>query len=404
MKKTTMLLLVCLYIGNTLFAQNPTATLSKKITARAKLAKKGPDDRLLCDPNFIYTGSTSTTGVFDFRIENPVPGYFYNWSFGDGGTATGESATHSYAGTGSYTVSMESYNPQFFDTCRESVTICVSDPSECTANFTWTGYTSAPGIYDFAIMDPDAAIIYTWNFGNGKTATGNETTFTYYTAGSYNVCLVAYNEETKDSCSRCINLCVNQVPFCWANYSINPVDNYHTFTFKAESSDGLAVAGYYWDFGDGNTSTEGPEVTYTYSEVGQYTVCLTIVYVNECSGSYCSDLVIKDPSTIDELRNAMALVEKESPRITGSGNAKTIRVSPNPVTGNRIILSINAAGAGSYRYTVYNSMGVPLLNGTKNLAEGVQQVELDGSRLRAGNYWIEFTSNKQQVRTGFVKL
>lgn len=405
MKKTTTLLLACLCTGYALLAQQPGSTGTKHAVTRVQGSKKGPDGRLLCDPNFIYTGSTSATGVFDFQIENPVPGYYYNWNFGDGDTATGLTATHSFAVPGSYTVSMESYNPEFFDTCRENVTICISEPSECAADFTWTGFTATPGIYQFRVPDPQSNISYSWDFGNGKYATGNETTFTYYTAGSYNVCLVAYDEELKDSCRRCISLCVTQVPVCWANFTITPVDNNRIYQFKAEYSEDLPVASYYWDFGDGNSSSDGPEVTHTYEQMGQYNVCLTITYENECSGGFCSTVVIRDPSTIDNLRRSLiASAAKEALHSNGTMARKTININPNPVTGREISIALDAASAGNYRYTVYNSMGEPVLSGAKSLATGIQRITLDAGSLRAGNYWIVLTGNKQQLRSGFIKL
>lgn len=397
-----MLLFACLCTGITLMAQQKTGA-TKQAASRAQ-TPKGPDGRLLCDPNFIYTGSTSATGVFDFQIENPVPGYYYNWKFSDGDSATGLTTTHSFPGPGTYNVYMESHNPQFFDTCWESLTICVSEPSECTADFTWTGYTSTPGIYKFQVRNPQTGISYSWNFGNGKTAAGNETTFTYYTPGTYNVCLVAYDEEIKDSCSRCISLCVTQTPSCWANFSTIAVDNYRTFRFKAEYSEDLPVASYFWQFGDGNTSSDGPEVTYTYDLMGQYTVCLTITYENDCSGGYCNTLLIRDPSTIDDLRTAFSPAAKETGTVSGIASGKTITVHPNPVTGRELLVTLNAASAGTYRYTIFNSMGMPVLTGTKNLAAGVQRITLDTEKLKAGNYWIVLNGNRQQLRSGFIKL
>src|SRR2546426_740652 len=80
-------------------------------------------------PGFTYTDSFTIgsgappplTGSFTFSPTNPSPGgsvtftaaasggtapYTYSWKFGDGGTATGNPATHSYSAKGSYTATL----------------------------------------------------------------------------------------------------------------------------------------------------------------------------------------------------------------------------------------------------------------------------------------------------------
>lgn len=405
-----MLLLGCICSAYALLAQDPaTLSKSKDLNRKVTAARPGTGQRLNCDPNFTWTGSTTTPHTYRFEIESPVPGYFYDWYFSDSATATGTSNTHTFPGTGTYTVMMQSHNPQLFDTCRESITLCVSDiPEDCRANFTWTSSTSTPGVYLFDAEEAQPGDSYIWNFGNGSTATADQTVNTYYTTGSYNVCLTAFNEELKDSCSKCVNICVNQVPSCWANFTVQPTGVYNEFSFTAESSTGLDVANYYWDFGDGNTSANGPATNYQYSETGQYTACLTIVYVNDCVGNYCIDVVVKEPSTIDELRSlTTAKTSRGAVGHTTGDDAvikKTVRVTPNPVNGSMLTINIDAANSGTYRYNIYNAQGEPVITGTKNLAKGVQNITLEVNRLQPGRYWIELINSQQQLRTGFIKL
>ena len=53
---------------------------------------------------------------------------------------------------------------------------------------------------------------YTWNFGDGNTAIGQNTSHTYTTAGTYTVCLAA--EYTCEIKSKCYNITVNATPNC----------------------------------------------------------------------------------------------------------------------------------------------------------------------------------------------
>ncbi len=59
-------------------------------------------------------------------------------------------------------------------------------------------------------------------------------------------------------------------------------------------SDGEDLS-FLWDFGDGTSTEEAPE--HSFSAEGVYTVCLTITDVNNCSDTYCLDdyITINDP-------------------------------------------------------------------------------------------------------------
>lgn len=73
-----------------------------------------------------------------------------------------------------------------------------------------------------------------------------------------------------------------------SNFSKTQVDC-DTFTFNTSStaSNGTTIVGYFWNFGDGSTSTvQNP--THSYSSNGTYTVTLTTVGVTN-NGNCCTD-------------------------------------------------------------------------------------------------------------------
>lgn len=72
------------------------------------------------------------------------------------------------------------------------------------------------------------------------------------------------------------------------------------FSHKVISGSDMIIS-YSWDFGDGYTSNEeNPEHVYLGS--GVYTPCLTIVFDNNCSATYCDTITIRNP-VLDTLQN-----------------------------------------------------------------------------------------------------
>jgi PKD repeat protein len=116
----------------------------------------------------------------------------YTWSFGDGGTATGSSPSHTYVAPGSYTVTMTMTDPQTGSTGSVQRTLVVNDlPS---ASFTLgpnPATAGAPVSFNGgASTDLDGSIAsYAWNFGDGSTGSGATPSHVYGAPGTYTVTL-----------------------------------------------------------------------------------------------------------------------------------------------------------------------------------------------------------------------
>src|SRR5262249_53307952 len=62
-------------------------------------------------PGGPYAGTAGTAVSFSGSASDPSPadtagGFSYAWAFGDGGTATGQAVSHTYAAAGTYTVTL----------------------------------------------------------------------------------------------------------------------------------------------------------------------------------------------------------------------------------------------------------------------------------------------------------
>ena len=128
--------------------------------------------------------------------------------------------------------------------------------------------------------DSDGNIVqYSWQFGEGSTATGVTTSHIYDTPGTYTVTLtVTDNVGASDTETLQIEVVSNQPPE--ALMALSRVSGYAPLAIDFDASgssdsDGNIVE-YDWDFGD-ETTGSGSSVSHTYSTPGSYTVTLAVI-------------------------------------------------------------------------------------------------------------------------------
>jgi outer membrane protein OmpA-like peptidoglycan-associated protein len=150
-------------------------------------------------PTELQVGETATFSA-STNIDQATPPVQFRWNFGDGTTATGEVATHSFATAGTYTVNFTASNQDGRGQSMRSCTVTVTPPPAPAEIVT---VTANPQTFDVcqpttvqfsANVRGDAPITYEWNFGDGTTGQGANPTHTYSEAGTYTVTLTATNQ------------------------------------------------------------------------------------------------------------------------------------------------------------------------------------------------------------------
>lgn len=162
-----------------------------------------------CYNFFTFEKSDSLTFTFtgDVIWNDSVNAYQtdYFWDFGDGTTGTGQTVTHTFQGNpvngGTFflvCLSTASYAPNgdscFATSCQE---VWVNGGGwDC---FNWFDYWYDELTVDFSgYVQNNLPAVYTWEFGDGTTGTGQQISHTYASAGIYTVTL---NTEDSTGCT-----------------------------------------------------------------------------------------------------------------------------------------------------------------------------------------------------------
>jgi PKD repeat protein len=198
----------------------------------------------------------------------------YEWDLGDGTTATGVTASHTYAVAGTYTVTLTvTDDGGLTATATQDVTVSTGNVAP-TAGFT-VACTDLACTFDAnASSDTDGTIVsYAWDFGDGAAATGVTAIHSYAVVGTYTVTLTVTDDEGATGTLSQTVTAGNLAPT--ASFTSNCTDLACTFDASASADPDGTIVSYAWDFGDGTTAT-GVTTSRVYAAEGTYTVALTV--------------------------------------------------------------------------------------------------------------------------------
>jgi gliding motility-associated-like protein len=221
----------------------------------------------------------------------------YRWFFGDGTTSTGPlNQVHTYANSGTYQVKLRAVSNRG---CADSLIIPVtiaptpviafSPPSNCIN--TVTQFTNLTTLALGAVTG------YTWNLGNGVTSNLTNPAFTYTTSGTFTITLNAISDQ---GCTATLIQTLGIFPPPIISFSANPLCDANGTAFSPATSTAIAsgsLASFFWDFGDGNTSTQASPV-HVYAAPGLYTVNFSAFSNHNCPASTSNTFIISPSPTM----------------------------------------------------------------------------------------------------------
>ena len=180
----------------------------------------------------------------------------YTWEFGDGARASGETTSHTYTQDGTYTAMLIVADASLRDTTTQTITVVTPSNDPPTASFIATptaGY--APLLVSFnagTSSDPDGDVLtYSWDFGDGSSASGLTAAHTYTQTGTYDAELTVSDGEFDATTTRTI--VVTDAPEPGALIAYWPLDESTGTTADdaTGTNDGTLVGGPVWQPGGG---------------------------------------------------------------------------------------------------------------------------------------------------------
>ncbi|MHA1545154.1 MAG: PKD domain-containing protein [Alphaproteobacteria bacterium] len=264
-------------------ANTATDQLSVQVVVAPVAAYSAPASTPVGAPTLFDASASSSTG-------STITGWL--WDFGDGNQARGQNITHSFAEPGRYLVTLTIQDDNVAKACRAIITsreIVVNAPPVADAGPNQEVGTGGQLSFDgSASRDPDGGIVaYVWDFGDGQTATGLQTTHTYRAAGKYTVTLTVRDDSGLENAQARATMLVEVrdppatlasgpsvgcagEPMEWAAKTPTP-----------QVGDGTQIS---WNFGDGATA-QGPAATHAYRRAGRYLVTMFTDASSRLSGS-----------------------------------------------------------------------------------------------------------------------
>ncbi|MBC7586841.1 MAG: PKD domain-containing protein, partial [Chitinophagaceae bacterium] len=174
-----------------------------------------------------------------------------------------------------------------FGSCKDSATKNITITQKPTAAFTAVNNIAcaAPVSVQFSSNSLGGAT-YFWNFGDGNISTLQSPTHSYNQQGNYTVSLTVANANgCKDSIAKTDFVAV--APPRIENITIDPKEGCKPLSvdFLSLVTSVQTIAQYFWEFGDGNTSTS-QKPTHLYTSEGVFNVKLTVTTTGGCSDTY----------------------------------------------------------------------------------------------------------------------
>jgi gliding motility-associated-like protein len=237
------------------------------------IAKQINLNRVVPDGGFYFEGQcgNSTINFFDTSTISGASINYRLWDFGDGNTSIQQNPVHTYAGVGNYTVKLTVGNT---NPCggNSIITKTVAVETQPNASFLVTGgcASSSVNFTDQSTISAGTIDLWQWDFGDGSTSALQNPQHIYSSANTYTIKLKVRSQTGCWSVETPKTITLSAKPaakYSWQSTCVNQ----STFFKDSSVISSGSISRWFWNFGDGNTSTlQNPQHTYT--TAGVYTI------------------------------------------------------------------------------------------------------------------------------------
>ena len=342
--------------------------------------------------SFIPTPLTQLFPSTTVSVNNttPIGAWNYAWNFGDTTFSNSQNPPpHVYNSWGIYDITLIVSSANCIDSITQTIVIDAPPP---IAVFTGPAQGCRPLEVQF-VNNSQYADTYLWNFGDGATSTQQSPNYTYYNSGVYTVSLTVFGPGGQDTQIQQQIIEVYQLPnaFFTINPSVvfipaEPVLFFNLSTFANS---------YFWDFGDGNTSTDlNPE--HFYSQLGVYDITLIATTPNNCIDTFILQSAVEAKS-----EGGISIPNAFSPNPNG-GNGGFY--SPTD-TDNDVFHPI-IIGAEEYELNIFNKWGELLFISTdQNIGwDGYYREELSKQDVYVYKIKVKYIDGRTESFVGDLTL
>lgn len=147
------------------------------------------------NPAPAYTHQAISFTAEGISATNTDSALIYEWSFGDGTSASSANSTHTYAAAGEYTVQLQVSEGNSAKAIATQTLVVSDAPPNTAPSLSVSNTTSYPNraltFYASAVNPDHLAMTYEWNFGDGQTAAGSTIDHVFLAEGTYTVTVLA---------------------------------------------------------------------------------------------------------------------------------------------------------------------------------------------------------------------
>lgn len=246
---------------------------------------ENPTAQFTTSPNVCLGGSVS------FTNQSTVPVSYggnlnYSWNFGDSNSSTDENPIHTYATSGTFTITLTVTTD---DGCDDNYTSTVTIYPVPQANFTVTNpCLGEPTQFTNFSSVGSGTLSYEWDFGDSNTSTQQHPSHTYAADGVYTVVLISTSAQ---GCADTATNVVTLHPIPVAGFTTADVCEGTPADFNNTSSISSGTINFLWEFGD-NSSSNSYNPTHSYLNDGTYTVFLVATSTFGCADTTNGSITI----------------------------------------------------------------------------------------------------------------
>lgn len=338
-------------------------------------------------PSLTQMENTVTVSINGTGATNPL----YSIDWGDGSDASNMPVvSHTYTEPGTYEICVtyiDQGNPMgcFVHNCDLSVVIDGGGTPECSVELSTVISGNIVSVVAEGTGLTDGQYIIDW--GDGSSTESSTGVHQYEETGDYTIC-VGYGNMLPGGCyaETCEEVTIEESIECSVELTITA--NGNTYSATAVGT-GATIPQYVIDWGDDSDPIQSDSGTHTYTEEGEYEIC--VIYVDTTNPTGC---VATECETIEVV---ITSVKEPSAWITG------FSLFPNPAK-EAAVLEFGLQAASVVNIEMLDILGKTVQQVySGNLVQGIHRITFDTQSVSEGVYLVQLKIGAEQHHIRMVK-